>query len=96
MRPRARGERRARTECAPYHRITLIRFYLTNRGQSVRFSLRFDDVGIRACIAVEGPDTVVIERVWGQAGHILTSRIPHVAILIAGNVSSKGIVRGDI
>jgi hypothetical protein len=58
--------------------------------------LCLDDVRIGTCIAVEGPDPVVVERIGSQAGHIPTSYIAHVAIPIAGNVSNKGIARGDV
>ena len=63
---------------------------------SVGFRLCLDDVGIGTCIAVEGSDPVVVGRIGSQAGHILTSHIAHVAILIAGNVSDKGTARGDV
>ena len=63
---------------------------------SVRFGLRLDDVGIGTCIAVKGSDPVVVERIGSQTGHILTSHIAHVAILIARYVSDKSIARGDV
>ena len=63
---------------------------------SVRFGLRLDDVGIGTCIAVKGSDPVVVERIGSQTGHILTSHIAHVAILIARYVSDKSIARRDV
>ena len=63
---------------------------------SVRFGLRLNDVGIGTYIAVKGSDSVVVERIGSQAGHILTNHIAHVAILIACYVSHKGIARGHV
>jgi hypothetical protein len=62
----------------------------------VGFGLCLDDVGVGTCIAVKGSDPVVIERIGIQAGHIPTSPIAHVAILIGGNISGKGIASGDV
>ena len=63
---------------------------------SVRFGLCLDDVGIGTCIAVKGSNPVVVERIGSQAGHILTSDITDIQIVIYRNVSTKGIARGDI
>jgi hypothetical protein len=63
---------------------------------SVRFGFCLNDVGIRARIAVEGSDPVVIERIGSQASHILTSHIAYVQIMIAGCVSNKRAGRGDV
>ena len=63
---------------------------------SAVFGLCLDDVGIGTCIAVKGSDSVVVERIGSQAGHIPISHIAHVAILIGGKVSDKGIASGDV
>ena len=63
---------------------------------SAVFRLCLDNVGIGTCIAVEGSDPVIVERIGSQAGNIPTSHIAHVAILIGGNVRDEGIARGDV
>jgi hypothetical protein len=56
---------------------------------SAVFGLCLDDVRIGTCIAVKGSDSVVVERIGSQAGHILTSHNAHIAIPITENVSTK-------
>ena len=62
---------------------------------SVGFGLCLDDVGIGTCIAVEGPDTVVIERVRGQTSDVLTGYADR-QIVVSRYVSAKSIARGDV
>ena len=59
------------------------------------FGLRLNDVGIGTCIAVEGSDPVVVERIGSQAGHIFTGP-DDSQILIACYISHEGIARGDV
>ena len=58
----------------------------------MRFGLCLDDVGIGTCIAVEGPDPVVIERVRGQTSDVLTGSA-YRQIVIDPYVSDKGTAR---
>ena len=61
------------------------------------FGLCLDDVGIGTCIAVKGPDTVVIERVCSQTSDVLTGYADR-QILVSRHVSAraKGITRSNI
>jgi hypothetical protein len=54
------------------------------------------DVRIETCVAVECSDPVVVERIGSQADHIPTGHIAHVAILIGGYITDKGIAGGDV
>ncbi len=60
---------------------------------SVRLSLCLDDVGIGTCIAVEGPDPVVIERVRSQASHVLTGSADNQIVIY---VTAKSTARGYV
>jgi hypothetical protein len=62
----------------------------------VGLRLCLDDVGIETCVAVEGSDPVVVERIGSQAGHISASHVAYVQIVINRYVSNKGIARGDV
>ena len=63
---------------------------------SVRFGLRLDNVRIGTCIAVKGSDPVVVERIGSQTGHISTSHVADVQIVINRYVSDKSIARRDV
>jgi hypothetical protein len=81
----------------PTERVTLVRNQRERLSLfSVGFGLCLDDVGIGAGVAVKGSNPVVVERIGSQAGHTLTSDIAHIAVLIAGNVITKGTACGDI
>ena len=56
---------------------------------SVWLSLYFDDVRIRARIAIEGAHPVVIERVRTQAVYKLVSHIADIQILVDPHVSDE-------
>ena len=63
---------------------------------SVGFGLCLDDVGSGTCIAVKGSDPVVVERIGSQTGHISTSHVAYVQIVINRYVSAKSIARGYV
>ena len=66
---------------------------LMGRAILVRFSLCFDDVGIGTCIAVKGPDTVVIECVRSQTSHGLTGSDDNQIVIY---VTDKSTARGYV
>ena len=63
---------------------------------SAVFGLCLDDVGIGTCTAVKGSDPVVVERIRSQTGHISTSHVAYVQIVINRYVSAKGIARRHV
>src|SRR4051812_2997785 len=65
-------------------------------ASSVRFGFCLDDVRTGARIAVEGSNPVVVERIGSQTGHISTSHVAHVQIVINRYVSDKSIARRDV
>jgi hypothetical protein len=55
----------------------------------VRLSLYFDDVGAETCIAVEGPHSVVIERIRIQTINTEGNHIANIQIVVGPHKSTK-------
>src|SRR4029077_12257178 len=71
------------------------------RGSLVAFSLvsglHLDDVGVGTCtVAVIRPYPIIIGRTRGQPGHVFTSHVTDVQVLVSWYVVGERIVRGHI